>query len=128
MLKKKTYYKILTRDLTSINGIINISYKEHEWMRPVKGTDGLFAFDNLDDALNFKNKYLHAVLYTCDVTFPRKIKIILNPAADHDLDEDNIMCFWRKRRNKQKIDSSITFHAPKGTVLCDAIKLLQKIS
>lgn len=122
----KKYYKILMRDMTSINGAnsFTIRYKLNEWTFPKIDGSGLYVFDNLENAKDFTLRESGILIYECEVVNPRKIKKLIS-ISYLSTGYLNKLLETKKRHKKQ------SFYwlrdVPKGTVLCDAVKLTRLV-
>jgi len=119
-------YKKLIRGNQSLNGVYDftLNYSLNEWVYPVRGTDGLFVFDTLENAINFR---YGTYIYKCEILNPRKIKMIVDvPNTRLENIDKAILDFWHMRKKKQKYDVCSTY-VPKGTLLCDGVKLLEQV-
>ena len=60
-------YKVLNKDLQSINAGNSIQYKVDEWVNTLYVNKPLFVFDTLDNAKAFAKRYTSTKVYECEV-------------------------------------------------------------
>ena len=124
----QVFYKKVNLDSTSINGLPkwSIRYYLNTWTYPLPDTDGLFVFDTLENAKNFP--YGHAI-YECKVVNPRLIKVIFDVVSTDSptRSTEGIGKFWKMRRQRKKPKDICLMSSPKGTYLCDAVMITQRV-
>lgn len=129
----QTYYKVVRlpfgfgeRPLMSALGNIDfdLKYIPKQWILPQISNSKLFVFDNFENA---KTCNFGTQIWECEVRNPTKIKTILNSNKYFSLKHAEE--FWKSKKNKKKSSLAPEFFtsAPKGTVVCDAIKLTKLI-
>lgn len=112
MEKDNILFKVVTLNRTSAwaVGKYSLSYKKGETVERIRGTVGLFCFDNIDDVYYFKNP--DEIIIT--ILAISNIKTTI-PKIPGTLSLNN---FYRGRYEGILIDP------PKGTVLCDKLIVL----
>lgn len=136
-MKEKYYYKVLykynTKKLTSFNTGRTLEkdstliYPKNKWIKPeIEGTK-LFVCDTLDNALDMLNyftcSYDNFKVFKCEVKNPRRKSRMLS--LDFSTNKTNIL-----KRFFTKISSIKMFNkknTPKGTYICDKLKLIKAI-
>jgi len=114
------YYKVVDNSKRSIvSHNYCVQYKLNEWAYPHKDLKDskLFVFDSYENALNFRNDMGYGEIYECEVKNPKKVKFVAGLSS--------LYSFWEAKRKKKKY---IGFkQSYKGTVGCDAVKLIENI-
>lgn len=123
------YYKIVRTDIDGdyLSFAVPERYKEFcvrypigEFAYPVEGSK-LFAFEFLADAANYwqsiwGSKDFH--IFECEVVNPTQCYYIADFLFVHD--KEDLIKYWQ--------DKSVAgMRVPRGTVACDAIKLVKEI-
>lgn len=125
----KIYYKVVQRNLQSCSlsayfpSSFRVTYKIGQFVRPNVSKTKLFIFENLEDAEKFRNNECCGSIwdiYSCEVKNPSKPKYIAWIS--------NIAEFWKIKFNHKKISDEVGKEPITGTVFCDAVKLLEKVS
>ena len=135
--KQKIYYKVVRQDASGnfisarafpIEGSIvfgRIQYKIGVWAYPL-ATSNLFVFDSLEHAQSFVKDFVaedrnpvEEKIFTCEVIGGYRPKYICK--FIHDIEQ-----FWRNWNRRKKI-SGFGMKPPKGTVLVEAVKLLEEV-
>jgi len=103
-------YKVVREDLTSFNSG-NLQYKINKWVKPEYGK--LFVFDTIENAKEFLSEYRFRTyhIYRCKVK--GYVEPFLMLRTQNGLD---YVKAWAC-----ELDTKIP--APKGTWVCDAVKL-----
>lgn len=112
----KTVYKVVNAKLQSamISDCGKIQYELKEWVKK----KNIFCFLSLEDARNFvalNDLWVYLRIYKANATGLRSIKYI-SPWHDNN----TIQRFWR---NKNRKVFSLNTLAPRGTYICNAIRL-----
>jgi len=137
MAQNNIFYKIVDAHFKSCSvGYSNadkyeVQYQLGNFVQSKTGTP-LFVFQSLDAAQAFsQNKYgvspakhVSTHIYECEVINPRRIKQLVGNLSNYTFES-----FWqlRKRRKSVKLINSVR-PAPKGTWICDSVKLLRKVA
>lgn len=90
-----------------------IHYRTQRWVKPKIPKSKIFVFDSLENARSFKDYNEH--IYECEVRNPIKCSKIANLLHD-------IYSFWIWTWT-----SVSTSEPPKGTYICDAVKLIRRV-
>jgi len=100
----------------------NLLYRIGKRTLPNPRTHGLFAFDNVGDAIRFR-RFLHAKtsLFISEVPGTIKMPFIASP----DMGGIHFLNFW-ECRSKGKTYTACVKPLP-GTVLCSSIRLIEEI-
>lgn len=126
----KLYYKVVKEipsGLRSVNISATIIYEVGKWVLPKILWSKLFVFADYSDAKSFiREKLLESNqwrIYSCQVQNPSKIRHIVS-SFDYGLTK-----FWKLHKNKKKISHlGGVYPAPYGTVICDAVKLIERVN
>lgn len=112
------YYKVVGKNLSSLNqGFNKVQYARNVTSYPKIGK--LFVFKNIEDAESFVVLEYWYKIFKCEVTNPHGIKRISSyPSQD--------AIFWKQKAQKKHIDVP-TMKAPKGTYVCDSVKLIEEM-
>lgn len=122
LTEDRIYYKCVSNDLTSAYAHFSdasVQYKQCEWVYPHIPYSKLFVFNTFETARNFSR----GLIYTCKVYNPQ---IMLKMVLPGHFSDENIINFWRRKKRKKPYDC-FTGVVYQGTVICDAIMLLEKI-
>jgi len=120
----KKYYKVVDEHLCSAvaTGKFKVKYSLDGWVEPEIGK--LFCFDNLESAKGFANNDGLLKVFECKVKNPEKYEgFVLSIGFCY-----GIKRFWKNYFKKLKdwYVWGIT-RVPKGTILCDSIKLVKEV-
>jgi len=122
----QVYYKVLTNDLKSV--IMHSSptrYRLGKWVTPYIPYSKLFVFDTLEHAESFRGRHVRSqVIYEVVVKNPIRIKKICYWSTSNI----KLKHFWKMRKNKKRCEHVVIIPALPGTVGCDAVKLLRRVS
>ena len=138
MSKQKKYYKIVSASFHShltllyySSTIINraqVSYHENLWTYAHINHSKLFIFDSLENArklTQYRSNY--AYIYEVEVKNPSHIKLMCPCTST----SEEFAQFWKNRKNKKQVYTNIpvAYRAspPKGTMVCDALKLIKRV-
>jgi hypothetical protein len=119
------YYKVVYNcgemfSSAAVSGRYCVSYKVGVKTIAPKGTK-LFVFKDLKSAEEFTWRG-HPNIFKCKVENPRPIKFI-----DGNIYTSSISSFWEAKRRRKKPDSHVK-PAPRGTLACDSVTLLERIN
>lgn len=131
------YYKVVRKfdKDVYVSAIINqkefrIQYKIGEWTKKIEGTGGIFVFNALDSALQFRrDNDIWGVIFECQVKNPRKLKIRYPTKW-------NLFEFWDefyKLRSKHKGVNKIqeilpsVYACSSDTYIANEIKLVKRV-
>ena len=130
----KTYYKVVTAKLESacahnwydkdLRIRYNTKYILNEWVEPKNMGSKFMVFNNLQDAINFRQELgtpKQYYIFKCNIKNPANI-------GPFSIMTENIDYIVKLKQQKKKythlVDKS---WIPKGTTFCSAIKLIEKI-
>jgi hypothetical protein len=122
----KTYYKIVDENMKSLtcgatSRKLDVLYKINEWVYPKLEFAPLTVFESLVDAREFLNCYWYTngwyKIFTCNIKKSRKKW----GKSSYDINK------IKKLKNQKKKVAHIFDPFPKGTVLADAVMLLEEI-
>ena len=120
----KVYYKVVStyHNLSILCWKYRIHYIVGQWVYPnLRGTK-IFVFDNLEEAKKFAGN-----IYECEV---------INPTPGHKynlfaygcgINYDRIEQMLKLKLAKKKFTHLKMGFIPKGTVMCDAVKLIKQV-
>ena len=122
------YYKVVSFNMKSAYvsyiGVNNsekfaITYKLNSWVEPILSGSKLMVFDSLKNAQDFMVSW-GSYIYECEVKNPSKKGIFVEGTPDIYEDINIILDL----KNKKKKFSHLLQKPIKGTVFCDAVKLI----
>ena len=129
MRKQKYYYKVVhkeygtaikTRCLSYFVNLIDelsTEYKINKWVEPkLKGTK-LFVFDTLKHAREWSGSIQ---IYKCEIKNPGRRLFILCGMINVLEITENVENFWKNKKRSK-------YSPPKGTIVCDAVKLIEEV-
>ena len=120
--EEKIYYKVVTSTLRSARHYPKsgaIQYKINEWVTPPIGK--IFIFETKKDAIQFQLFY--EKIYKCVVKNPTKAKYYAQSCMTCLVD------FWKNYNKPAELAKmSGISKPPKGTIYCDAVKLLEEVT
>lgn len=122
-----TYYKVLKNSQSILSDLpisIRVEYKLNEWVKPKLENSPLFVFNSLDKAKSHYTQMSADSIYECEVKNPRRIKVIAAIIDYYAL--NTVIRFWKNRKRKKGCKVS-SWPAPKGTIICDEVKLTKKV-
>ena len=125
----KKYYKLvstLNGKLVSYNCYNNatledpsiVEYGTNIISKPKIAGSKLYVFDNLQNVVDFAG--FECQVWECVVTNPKRIKQIVEFY-------DNVVLFWKNRREHKTRDTYIIATAPKGSIGVDSVKLVKLV-
>lgn len=114
------YYKVVSVNHNRMYSYIwhheyAVEYIENEWVKPNIGK--LFAFNSFDSALHF---------YTADGDAEEQYEI-WECEVENPIEANYISWLWANLESFWSGDKRNIVPAPKGTMNCDAIKLIRKV-
>lgn len=118
--KGKIYYKVVSPALRSARHYPKsgaIQYKINKWVTPPIGK--IFIFETKKDAIQFQLFY--EKIYKCVVKNPTKAKYYAQSCMTCLVD------FWKNYNSNKLSEMDGVGKPPKGTIYCDAIKLIEEI-
>lgn len=127
------YYKCVTPNLTSIitshvfecPSQLVVQYKVGEWVYPEQYRTRLMVFGNLNDAKNFQDKINYpSFIYKCEIGNIYKKGIFVSFISRYTI--HNIISYSQRAKQHKKYCTDLS-SLPKGTVLTDRVKLLEKV-
>jgi hypothetical protein len=102
----------------------SVQYKIGEFVTPQQPNSKLYVFKTLEDAKYFVRHFgqerFH--IYSCEVKNPSKNILLVWYSNIYDFKR-----LWNNIKNKKKYKHLVSNHIPENTVMCDAVKLLEKI-
>lgn len=98
-----------------------VRYKVGETVTPTMPDSKLFAFATMEDARHYKNS-MSGDIYVAEATNVKATKLIGNTQSLL-----HMVNFWVSRKRKTKPPEDEVVPAPKGSVLCDSLKLLVRV-
>jgi len=122
-----SYYKVLKHGKSVLMDLpisLKVEYKLNEWVKPKLENSPLFVFSSLQQAHFHYDQMCADSIYECEVKNPRTIKIIAAILDYYAL--NNVVRFWKDRKRKKGCKVS-SWPAPKGTIICDEVKLTKKV-
>lgn len=122
---RKTYYKVMRPNLTSVNGLSSVQYYKGEWVT-APGKSRLFLFDSLKAAKRFAsiqtdrfNQQRELVIHECaaETVAPLQFR------ARVGFDSFDFEYFWWKMESTNLKSFYSPFQTPFGTVGAKAVKV-----
>lgn len=126
MRKQKYYYKFVEENgedeffswfVGSILSDLSVEYKIGKWVKPKLKGSKLFVFDTFKHAREWSSCEL---LFKCEVKNSREKRRILFGEVNVLAVTKNVENFWKGKKMFNK-------KAPKGTYVCDAVKLIKEV-
>lgn len=136
IMEQQIFYKVINGYHSSIsmkNSKYSVDYKIGEWVYPkISGSD-LMVFDTLKNARNIFKSY--GFIYECEVQNPKINGIFIDCfwIINNDSDCTDILIkrfegiLEYKNNQQEYLEHSDYIHAPKGTIFCDAVKLIRLV-
>ena len=116
------YYKVLRENLLSATTYtrgVEVQYKVDEWIKPQVENTKLMVFETFELAKRFCDKLCgQRYIYSCEVANPQPAPAKLCSVWS----EQKYGAFWENKVN----ENLINLPSPQGTIICDAVKLIEQ--
>jgi hypothetical protein len=101
----------------------SLSYELNIWIHPYIVGSSLYVFRTRNDAYKFiQSLYSFGgkQVWKCEIKNPGYPKFVAKPSCD-------VRYFWKQKVKHIKLERHLVKEAPKGTVTCSRLKLIERV-